>query len=459
MIAVFILVYVITTFSGGDTGPTTALLGNLLEVIAKSLPLIFVFVGTYHRNRFQFFDLFVKRGVGFVMSILVLTLWLALMLPILRPLVSIWAAPWIVAIALMPAVVVIAWLYVLLSRALDRRWLGRRFTPPEALSHFMGALRSSTTESQLIARAQEGLTEIFGAAAIVTLGSEPPAGNGAVQIVPVRSGSAVEGHFLMSARMGEMPYFSQDVQLLGSLAGVFSHVLENLRLQERKLEQEQRARELSLHASRSELKALRAQINPHFLFNALNSIAGLIHRDPAVADRTIEQLADVFRYALRGAESEWAILDDEMDFVRSYLAVERARFGDRLRTDVRVDPSVGGARIPTMIVQTLVENAVKHGASTVRGAASVIVDAHTENGRLVVSVADNGPGFDGRDLPVAPRARGGYGLVNVRQRLEGYFADGAALSVNRKEGMTVVSVSLPIVREEPGTQTIQEGVR
>jgi LytS/YehU family sensor histidine kinase len=259
--------------------------------------------------------------------------------------------------------------------------------------------------------------------------------------------------------MGEMPYFSQDVQLLGSLAGVFSHVLENLRLQERKLEQEQRARELSLHASRSELKALRAQINPHFLFNALNSIAGLIHRDPAVADRTIEQLADVFRYALRGAESEWAILDDELDFVRSYLAVERARFGDRLRTDVRLDTSVRGARIPTMIVQTLVENAVKHGASTVRGAASVIVDAHPKDGRLVVSVADNGPGFDGRDLPVAPRARGGYGLVNVRQRLEGYFADRAALSVTRMDGMTVVSVSLPIVREELISQSIQEGMR
>jgi signal transduction histidine kinase len=458
MIAVFILILLITAFSGENTR-LAAIIGNLLEVTAKSLPLVFVFVGTYYENRFQFFDLFVKRGTGFVMSILVLTLWLAVMLPVLRPLVSIWAAPWIVAIALMPAVVVIAWLYVLLSRALDRRWLGRRFTPPEALSHFMGTLRSSTTESQLIARSQEGLTEIFGADATVTLGSEPPAGNGAVQIVPVRSGSAVDGHFLMGARSGEMPYFSEDVQLLGSLAGVFSHVLENLRLQERKLEQEQRARELSLHASRSELKALRAQINPHFLFNALNSIAGLIHRDPAVADRTIEQLADVFRYALRGAESEWAILDDEMDFVRSYLAVERARFGDRLRTDVRIDTSVRGARIPTMIVQTLVENAVKHGAATVRGAASVIVDAHSKDGRLVVSVADNGPGFDARDLPAAPRARGGYGLVNVRQRLEGYFADAATLSVTRSDGMTVVSVSLPIVREEPRSQTIQEGMR
>ena len=132
---------------------------------------------------------------------------------------------------------------------------------------------------------------------------------------------------------------------------------------------------MSLHASRSELKALRAQINPHFLFNALNSIAGLIHRDPAVADRTIEQLADVFRYALRGAESEWALLDDELDFVRAYLEVERARFGERLHVEVEIEEAARGARVPTMIVQTLVENAVKHGAASVRGPASVIVRA------------------------------------------------------------------------------------
>ena len=415
-----------------------------------------MFVSTYYENRFAFFDLFVKRGAGFVISMAVLTIWLAVMLPILRPLVSTWAAPWLFAVALIPAVVVIPWLYVIVSDALDRRWLGRHFTPPEGLSHFMGALRLATTEGQLIEHAQNGLKEIFGADAIVTLGPELRDTAAAAQTIPVRSGERIVGHFLMGTRVNDTPYFSQDLQLLGSLAGVFAHVLENLHLQQRKLEQEQRARELSVQASRSELKALRAQINPHFLFNALNSIAGLIHRDPAVADRTIEQLADVFRYALRGAESEWAILDDELDFVRAYLAVERARFGDRLRTDVRMDPALLGARIPTMIVQTLVENAVKHGASSVRGPASVTVDAHSEGERLVVSVADNGPGFGDTDRPAASRARGGYGLVNVRQRLDGYFGASAALSLTRTDGVTAVSISLPLIRQEPKTHPARE---
>src|SRR5205823_9555420 len=167
----------------------------------------------------------------------------------------------------------------------------------------------------------------------------------------------------------------------------------------------------------------------------------------------------VFRYALRGAESEWAILDDELEFVRAYLEVERARFGERLRTEVRTDPAARGARIPTMIVQTLVENAVKHGASTIRGAASVMVDARAEDGRLVVAVSDNGPGFGASDLPATPRTTGGYGLLNVRRRLEGYFGSSADLSVLRQDGLTVVSVSLQFLRQEPRPYSVQEAAR
>jgi signal transduction histidine kinase len=433
----------------------------LVEIAAKSLPLVFLFVGTYHENPFGFFDLFVKRGAAIILSVAVLTAWFAIVFPALKPFGTTWAAPWIYAIVLLPVVVALPWIHGRIRDVLDRRWLGRRYSTIEAVKHFLGTLRSATTEARLIVLAQTGLEEIFGAKATVLVGEAGAAGPHAAQEVPVRSGDRIVGRFLMGPRLSEAPYFSEDVALLTSLADVFSHVLENLHLQERKLEQEQRTREMSLHASRSELKALRAQINPHFLFNALNSIAGLIHREPAVADRTIEQLADVFRYALRGAESEWAVLDDELDFVRAYLEVERARFGERLQVEVVLEAQARGARVPTMIVQTLVENAVKHGAASVRGRAVVIVRARDASGRLVVSVADNGPGFREADSPRPARTRGGYGLVNVRQRLEGYFGSDAALTVDRDDaaGMTTVSVSLPLVREEPRTQPSVEHVR
>lgn len=438
--------------AGGGSLPGMAYIGVLLEISAKSLPLIFMFVGTYFENRFRFFDLLVKRGAALLIALGGLTLWFATVMPVLaRRFNEQWAAPWLYAVMLLPVVGALPWVYFRIAATLDRRWLGRRFTTVEAVKRFLSGLRSATTEAQLIARAQEGLTEIFDARSVVLIGgAEAPPDFQVRQRIDLRSGDDAAGAFLMGERDNDAPYFSADVALLSSLADVFGSVMQNLQLQERKLEQEQRARELSLHASRSEMKALRAQINPHFLFNALNAIAGLIHRDPAVADRTIEQLADVFRYALRGAESEWAVLDDELDFVRAYLEVERARFGDRLEASVTLDAEARGARVPTMIVQTLVENAVKHGAASVRGRAVVAVTANRRGERLVLTVSDNGPGF--RDQPATPRTRGGYGLVNIRQRLDGYFHGEAALAVERDgvRAMTIVSVDLPLLREEPG---------
>ena len=458
MAAVFVVMVVITYFADQAVNARVPI-GAIVELAAKSLPLVFMFVGTYNENRFEFFDLFVKRGASVVVTLAGLTVSFALLLPLLRLFAHTWADPWLFAVILLPTAVAIPWINRYVGAVLDRRWLGRRYSAVEAVKHFIGSLRSATTEDQLRQQARSGLEEIFGAKADVLLGDDTPASAAGEQDIPVRAGDRTVGRFVMGPRASEAPYFSQDLALLTSLADVFSHVLENLHLQERKLEQEQQARELSLHASRSELKALRAQINPHFLFNALNSIAGLIHRDPAVADRTIEQLADVFRYALRGAESEWAVLDDELDFVRAYLEVERARFGERLHTEVKIDAAARGARVPTMIVQTLAENAVKHGAASVRGRASVLVTAREESGRLVMSVADNGPGFSEADPPSPARPRGGYGLVNIRQRLEGYFGSAAALSVDRSSGVTTVSVTLPLLRQEPRAPHPQEIAR
>ena len=457
MLLLFLMLVGISSSSGGPRPAVAA--GAILEIAVKSMPLLFMFVGTYFENRFVFFDMFVKRGVSLLATVGILTTWFALTRPLLQRLDTSWAAPWIYAVCLLPVAAALPWVHGRIGAILDLRWLGRRFTTVDAVKHFLSGLRSATTEAQLVERAQAGLEEIFAAPVTIVIGGLSGPTPQAAQEIPIRSGGTTIGRFLMGPRASEAPYFSEDVALLMSLGDVFSHVLENLHLQERKLEQEQRARELSLDASRSELKALRAQINPHFLFNALNSIAGLIHRDPAVADRTIEQLADVFRYALRGAESEWAVLDDELDFVRAYLEVERARFGERLHTDVRIDAGARGARVPTMIVQTLVENAVKHGVASVRGQASVIVAAREDSGRLVVSVTDNGPGFGDVVQAASGHARGGYGLVNIRQRLAGYFGSEANLSVERSNGLTTVSVALPLLRQEPRVPQTREVVQ
>jgi len=113
-------------------------------------------------------------------------------------------------------------------------------------------------------------------------------------------------------------FLSEDVALLSSLAETYSFLLDNLRLREERAQREGRERNLLLEAQRSELRALRAQINPHFMFNALNTIAGLIPRRPDRAERTIEQLAEVFRYTLRRSEREWVPLDEELEAVRAY---------------------------------------------------------------------------------------------------------------------------------------------
>ena len=143
----------------------------------------------------------------------------------------------------------------------------------------------------------------------------------------------------------------------------------------------------------------------------------------------------MFRYALRGAESEWASLDDELEFVRAYLEVERARFGDGCRSEVRVDDDVRGARVPTMMVQTLVENAVKHGLGELRGTA-VVPSSATSRGRTGSSFGRSTtvPASATRALAAAdgrPARAAGYGLANIRQRLDGYFGADAALTMDR----------------------------
>jgi LytS/YehU family sensor histidine kinase len=194
--------------------------------------------------------------------------------------------------------------------------------------------------------------------------------------------------------------------------------------------------------AQAELRALRARIDPHFLFNALNSIAALIAVEPARAEAMTERLAEVFRYTLRGSRRETATLLDELQFVRAYVEIERTRMGERLRFEEQVDPATLTCRLPALLLQPLVENAVRHGAGA-RGEGGVVrLRAAARNGELVVEVEDDGPGFD----PAAPAA-GGFGLHSVSERLR-MLGPGHAFEVESDPGRgTRVRLRLPVVSD------------
>ena len=180
-------------------------------------------------------------------------------------------------------------------------------------------------------------------------------------------------------------------------------------------------------AAQAELAALRAQVDPHFLFNALNSIAALIRTRPAEAEEVTQSLADLFRYTLRASKNPTVSLDEELESVRRYLAIEQTRFGKRLEIEIDVPDGLGRAAVPTLILQPLVENAVKHGAARTDGKCRIAIRAEHRGGDMVLRVTDSGPGFDSIDVEAVMQR--GSGLLNVRDRLRLTHGERAALNV------------------------------
>lgn len=423
------------------------LLLAILERVTKASPLYFLVASVYFEGRFEFYDLVVKRAIMLLISIFVLGLYFAVALPSLELLPGGAARPWLFAVALVPIAMVMPLILTRNERWLDRIWLGREFTPAEALTHVLAAMQPATDERTLIEAAEARLGEIFGAKVAVLVGSRAilePAAPIDVKLTSPVSGAVVR--FAVLQEKSTRRFLSEDLTLLRLLGGVFGFMLENIRLQRKRLEQEQLAQELRLQSSKSELKALRAQINPHFLFNALNAIASLIHTDPARADEVVEQLAEVFRYTLRRSDTEWAPLDQELAFARAYLDVEQARFGQRLTWAIDSDHSLPAPQVPSMLLQTLLENAVKHGVSQAREPGRIDVVVRTTPDRLTVEVRNTGPAANAAG--VSAREGEGFGLHSVRERLKGHFGDRASFRLTRDEsaGVTVAHLSMPNVK-------------
>jgi len=204
-------------------------------------------------------------------------------------------------------------------------------------------------------------------------------------------------------------------------------------------EGEVRFSELSAQLAQAQLQALRMQLHPHFLFNTLNAIATLVHKDPEAADRMIAQLSDLLRVTLENVGVHEVPLAQELKFLESYLEIERTRFQDRLKVRLEIEPETLDASTPYLILQPIVENAIRHGVATRSSPGTVTVRSKRDGGLLVLEVIDDGPGF-----PVAPAARNGVGLSSTRARLEKLYGMNQHFEFGNVEGGGVrVRLAMP----------------
>jgi two-component sensor histidine kinase len=225
----------------------------------------------------------------------------------------------------------------------------------------------------------------------------------------------------------------------------------SLRLQAHAAAVEARAAQLQAQLVEARLVVLRSQLNPHFLFNTLNAVSGLLEDDPPGALRMIARLSDLLRSALQERDAEEIPLGDELKLTQHYLEILEIRYQGRLRTSVRMEPGVQDALVPSLILQPLVENAMKHGVGRAGGYGRIEVHARRVGGQLVLGVLDTGGGVDARGAAelTAPARGTGVGLHNTRERLrEMYGADQSLTLLPRPEGGMIAEITLPYRESE-----------
>ena len=187
-------------------------------------------------------------------------------------------------------------------------------------------------------------------------------------------------------------------------------------------------REMASALEAARLQALESQLNPHFLFNALNTVRALIPEDPARAQAAVTQVASILRHALGSGREPLVPFESEKAVVDDYLAIESLRLGERLRVEMQIDPATEGARVPPMLLQTLVENAVKHGIAELRDGGTLSIQARMENGAMLLVVDNPTPLPEERTRSMG--ASNGIGLANATERLRLLFGDDARLEMD-----------------------------
>jgi len=248
-------------------------------------------------------------------------------------------------------------------------------------------------------------------------------------VVPVRLGAGASKLILLGRRRGGRRYLGEELDALGRAAAEIAESVEALR-----------QREMNRLVSQAELRALQSQINPHFLFNALNTLYGTIPRESASARRIVLNLSGIFRYFLQ-TDRTFVPLSVEIEIVRAYLEIEQLRLGERLRFEIAEQPGALDVPIPVLSVQPLVENAIKHGVAQRATPGVLRISTKLIDDQLVIRVENSGSG------PSSDSASTGVGLQNVRRRLEICYGPSAHLMVSINDDWTTAELLIPASRD------------
>lgn len=425
----------------------------LIELIGHQASLPFVFVILYQNFRFAFADLFLKRALSLILlAAMVFGSYVLIAAPLLAlheahpqpdaQRIAVILILWMTTALLYPFLHQFAvWLVdkIFLRRAnyaAVRREIAQNLANQETVSVALNQVREKLAD--VLTAKNSAATEIAATSAIENLPLVELYGNKAEILIP--TGDAPQYKIRLGEFAGGRKLLSEEIEMLEAIALETARRIDVLRVSHERCERELREQEFGSLAIEAELRALRAQINPHFLFNALTTIGYLINSAPERALKTLMKLTELLRGALRSS-GEFQTLREELKLIRAYLEIEQARFEERLKIEINVPEELSSVRIPSLIVQPIVENAVKHGISPKKDGGTIRINAKRDADKFVLQISDTGIGIDEAQLEKQRLSR--VGLNNIEQRLHLYFDGAADLTIeSRSDFGTTVEIKI-----------------
>jgi two-component system LytT family sensor kinase len=425
-------------------------------ILAAALCAFFLFA------RFRYADVFVHYGIRMVLA----GVWAAILAFVMHSTIPMLfashlhspAAAHVLLVVLAANALLLSFTFLdeRMSGAVNR-WLFRTPDYRAASRELANRLRSAQTEAQVTAAVEDAARiplELSGARVIAIDRLPPdriPPGllegeiaeldpaaaqplPNAEALIPISSNARVSHALAVAPGMGRPGLVSAALDYLRGIAAQCGHRLDALRHEREAIERESREALLLQQVTEAELNALRAQLHPHFLFNSLNTIADLIVRDPRRAEEMTLRLAGVFRHVLAHLRRPLTPIRDEIAFLRAYLYIEEARFGNRLQVEIQMDPDAASAPIPSFILQPLVENALKHGLGPKPGPGRLCISARVEGDTIRMTVEDDGLGPAARTRRLPEEEAQGVGLANIAERLRTLYQDRASIRLEPREG-------------------------